>query len=163
MSAPIPLTYTERETYRREVLNIPSPLDDWLLTNERTQRIAFLKIYLMLDDVESEYVTCRVDMEHDLVSITVISFSSYNSISPRLRLRASKLTACTLWRSLRLGRRTARGASSVPAPCSHFLPVTKTILPLPRGRSGPKQLQYSSSRSEPLRRYLRAWPHGRST
>ncbi|KZP08144.1 hypothetical protein FIBSPDRAFT_901516 [Athelia psychrophila] len=68
MSAPNSLTYVERETYRREVLNIPSPLDEWLLSNERSPRIAFLKVYLMLGDVEAEYVTCRVDMEHDLIA-----------------------------------------------------------------------------------------------
>ncbi|KZP26576.1 hypothetical protein FIBSPDRAFT_887087 [Athelia psychrophila] len=68
MSAPNSLTYAERETYRREVLNIPSPLDEWLLSNERSPRIAFLKVYLMLGDVEAEYVTCRVDMEHDLIA-----------------------------------------------------------------------------------------------
>ncbi|KZP24374.1 hypothetical protein FIBSPDRAFT_888837 [Athelia psychrophila] len=62
------LTYAEREAYRRDILNIPSPLDEWLLSNERSPRIAFLKVYLMLGDVEAEYVTCRVDMEHDLIA-----------------------------------------------------------------------------------------------
>lgn len=63
------LTYAEREVYRREVLNIPSPLDDWLQTNARMPRVAALKSYLLLSDVEAEYVTCRVEMEHDRVSI----------------------------------------------------------------------------------------------
>lgn len=62
------LNYAQRQAYRRDVLNIPSPLDAWLLSNARSPRIAFLKVYLMLDDVEAEYVTCLVEMEHDIVS-----------------------------------------------------------------------------------------------
>ncbi|KZP28582.1 hypothetical protein FIBSPDRAFT_885455 [Athelia psychrophila] len=62
------LTYAAREAYRRDVLNIPSPIDEWLVSNARSPRIAFLKVYLMLNDVEAEYVTCRVDMEHDIIA-----------------------------------------------------------------------------------------------
>lgn len=81
MSAPLPLTYAEREAYRRDVLKIPTPLDQWLLCNERTTRINHLIVYCMLGDVEAEYVTCRVDMEHEIVSLTAINLSSYCSIS----------------------------------------------------------------------------------
>lgn len=82
MSNPSLLTYAERETYRREVLNFPTPLDEWLLSNERSPRVAFLKVYLMLDDVEAEYVTCRVDMEHEAVSIMTINLSSLLNLIP---------------------------------------------------------------------------------
>lgn len=62
------LTYAQREAYRRDVLNIPSPVDQWLVSNARSPRVAFLKVYMMFGDVEAEYVTCRIDMEYETVS-----------------------------------------------------------------------------------------------
>lgn len=76
------LTYAQREAYRRDVLNIPSPVDQWLLSNARSPRVAFLKVYMMFADVEAEYVTCRIDMEHDTVSIIImINLGHHSPIS----------------------------------------------------------------------------------
>lgn len=56
-------TYEERRAYREEVLKLPSPIDRWLTANSRSPRIMFLRDYLMLAEVETEYVTCVVEYE----------------------------------------------------------------------------------------------------
>ncbi|KZP07452.1 hypothetical protein FIBSPDRAFT_902037 [Athelia psychrophila] len=80
------LTYAQREAYRRDILNIPSPIDEWLISNARSPWIAFLKVYLMLNEVEAEYVTCRVDMDHvTIAGIQVYRFPD-RLLSPRVML-----------------------------------------------------------------------------
>lgn len=55
-------TYGERQDYRRDVLMLPGPIDRWLTTNIRTPHINFLKDYLLLPDLKTEYVTCIVEL-----------------------------------------------------------------------------------------------------
>lgn len=57
-------TSAEREAYRRDVLKLPGPIDQWLLVNSRTPCINFLQPYLMLDhaEMQTEYVTCSVEL-----------------------------------------------------------------------------------------------------
>lgn len=131
------LTYAEREVYRREVLNIPSPLDDWLQTNARMPRVAALKSYLLLSDVEAEYVTCRVEMEHYRVSIHSGSRLSFIAHCLLLRSRESKRTAYISQRNHRRGLYRARSNRSLPAPCLRSLLVAIMILRRPHGPSGP--------------------------
>jgi hypothetical protein len=52
----------ERTAYRRDILNIPGPIDRWLTTNARSPRISFLQDYLMITAIASEYVVCIVEM-----------------------------------------------------------------------------------------------------
>lgn len=56
-------SYAERLAYRENVLNLPGPVDRWLTANSRSPRIAVLQHYLMLTDIETEYVTCLVERE----------------------------------------------------------------------------------------------------
>ena len=66
-------TYAERQAYRRDVLHLPGPVDRWLLTNIRSPRIDFLKDYLMLTDVQYQYVTCIVEIESTTVRLLAIA------------------------------------------------------------------------------------------
>lgn len=53
-------TFAERKAYR-EAVGLPGPVDRWLTSNMRTTRIAFLKDYLMLNDVDgADCVKCFV-------------------------------------------------------------------------------------------------------
>lgn len=54
-------TYAERQAYRRDVLNLPGPVDRWLTACTRSPHIAFLKDYLMIENVQRDYVTCLVE------------------------------------------------------------------------------------------------------
>lgn len=53
-------TPAERQRYCRDVLKLPGPIDRWLTVNSRSPRIDFLKDYLLLEDVQVEYVDCIV-------------------------------------------------------------------------------------------------------
>jgi hypothetical protein len=61
-----------RKAYRQNVLNLPGPIDRWLITNARSPRISFLQDYLMIAPVASEYVTCVVNVVHRSVTVSVI-------------------------------------------------------------------------------------------
>lgn len=54
-------TFAERQEYRRVVLKLPGPVDRWLTANSRSTRIDFLRDYLMLEGVNTEYVECVVE------------------------------------------------------------------------------------------------------
>jgi len=54
-------TFAERQEYRRDVLKLPGPVDRWLTANSRSTRIDFLRDYLMLEGVNTEYVECVVE------------------------------------------------------------------------------------------------------
>jgi hypothetical protein len=64
-------TDVERKAYRRDVLHLPGPVDRWLLTNVRSPRIHFLRDYLMFVDGSSEYVTCTVEIETEVVCLII--------------------------------------------------------------------------------------------
>lgn len=75
-------TYGERQEYRRDVLLLPGPVDRWLTTNIRTPHINFLKDYLLLADLQTEYVTCSVELVCTKVCIfyfVIIYFRSDNN------------------------------------------------------------------------------------
>jgi hypothetical protein len=61
-------TCAERRAYREDVLQLPGPIDRWLTANSRCPRIWFLRDYLMLANVQEEYVTCFVERECVMVS-----------------------------------------------------------------------------------------------
>lgn len=62
-------TYAERLAYRENILHLPGPVDRWLTANSRSPRfVMVLQNYLMLADVETEYVTCLVEREYLTVS-----------------------------------------------------------------------------------------------
>ena len=61
-------TYAERKMYRENVLKLPGPVDRWLTANSRMPRIMSLRDYLMLTEVQTEYVTCLVEREFVTVS-----------------------------------------------------------------------------------------------
>lgn len=67
---PIPkdATYAEHKAYCEGVLKLPGPVDRWLTANSRCPRIGFLQDYLMLEEVQTEYVTCVVEREYPEVS-----------------------------------------------------------------------------------------------
>lgn len=52
-------TYQDRQEYRRNVLNIPGPVDRWLTAHERAPYIGNLQDYLMIDS-RQDYVVCHV-------------------------------------------------------------------------------------------------------
>ena len=55
-------TFLEREAYRRDVLQLPGPVDRWLTFNSRCANINFLRDYMMFSnsDLKAAYVTCFV-------------------------------------------------------------------------------------------------------
>jgi hypothetical protein len=61
-------TYAERKAYREDVLKLPGPVDRWLTANLRCPRIGFLQDYLMLEEIQTEYVNCVVEREYAEVS-----------------------------------------------------------------------------------------------
>lgn len=71
-------TYAERRAYYEDVLKLPGPVDHWLTANARCPRIKMLQHYLMLADVEKEYVTCFVQREYVEVSASPFTFTSMN-------------------------------------------------------------------------------------
>jgi hypothetical protein len=64
-------TYAERQMYRENVLKLPGPVDRWLTANSRMPRIMGLRDYLMLTEVQTEYVTCLVEREYVAVSAMI--------------------------------------------------------------------------------------------
>lgn len=55
-------SYAERQAYR-VALGLPGPVDRWLTSNIRSNRVAFLKDYLMLIDVNGiDCVECCVQV-----------------------------------------------------------------------------------------------------
>jgi hypothetical protein len=62
-------TFLERQAYRRDVLQLPGPVDRWLTANTRSPNILFLQDYLMLGNVKAERVTCFVECVHIEVDI----------------------------------------------------------------------------------------------
>jgi hypothetical protein len=73
------MTYAEQQTYRREVLHLPGPVDRWLIANIRTPRISFLQHYLMFKE-EYGYVNCFVEIESEKVC-SLLSTSTGTSVS----------------------------------------------------------------------------------
>ena len=65
-------TYQERMAYRREVLKLPGPIDRWLTANSRSPRISFLHDYLMIDDMQKDYVICFVEAVY--VEVCLLSY-----------------------------------------------------------------------------------------
>lgn len=61
-------TWAEKQAYRLGVPGFPGPIDRWLISNSRMPRISHLSDYLMLEDPNSEYVTCFVERSCDSVS-----------------------------------------------------------------------------------------------
>jgi len=70
-------TYAERRAYREDVLKLPGPVDRWLTANSRCPRIGFLQNYLLLEEVQTEYVTCVVEREYVEVSATPFHHISF--------------------------------------------------------------------------------------
>jgi hypothetical protein len=54
-------TYAERQAYRLHVLKLPGPIDRWLTVNSHSPRITCLQDYLLLTDINREYVDCFVE------------------------------------------------------------------------------------------------------
>lgn len=54
-------TYAERQAYRLDVLKLPGPIDRWLTVNSHCPRITCLQDYLLLTDINREYVDCFVE------------------------------------------------------------------------------------------------------
>lgn len=71
-------TYAERKAYREDVLKLPGPVDRWLSANLRCPRIGFLQDYLMLEEIQTEYVNCVVEREYAEVQRHSLSASSYD-------------------------------------------------------------------------------------
>jgi hypothetical protein len=65
-------TYAERQAYRRDVLHLPGAIDRWLLANIQLPRINFLQDYLMLVDINNQYVTCIVEIESEEVRLLLV-------------------------------------------------------------------------------------------
>jgi hypothetical protein len=65
-------TYQERMAYRREVLKLPGPIDRWLTANSRSPWISFLRDYLMIDDMQKDYVICFVEAVY--VEVCLLSY-----------------------------------------------------------------------------------------
>jgi hypothetical protein len=67
---PIQLRKIDAATYRRDVLNLPGPVDRWLTSNSRDAwaHDVFLHGYLMMDDVHAEQVHCRIERIRNTVS-----------------------------------------------------------------------------------------------
>jgi hypothetical protein len=66
----IPFTCSlERKVYRKNVLDIPGPVDRWLAINSRNPVLSdsFLNDYLMIKTAPSDYVQCFVEMEYGAV------------------------------------------------------------------------------------------------
>ena len=57
-------TYMEQQAHRTNILRLPGRVDRWLTANSRSPNIAFLRDYLMLLDIKTEYVTCFVERVH---------------------------------------------------------------------------------------------------
>jgi hypothetical protein len=65
-------TYAEQQAYRRDVLCLPGPVDCWLLANIRSPWINFLKDYLMLVNVNNQYVNCIMEIESEEVHFPLV-------------------------------------------------------------------------------------------
>lgn len=70
------MTFIEREAYRRDVLKIPGPVDRWLIANSRMPWMAFQRDYLMVGNLQTDYVTCTVDIVVEKVRYYIINISS---------------------------------------------------------------------------------------
>ena len=64
-------TYAERKMYRENILKLPGPVDRWLIANSRSPHVCALQDYLMLTEVQTEYVTCLVEREYVAVSAII--------------------------------------------------------------------------------------------
>jgi hypothetical protein len=111
-------TGAERRAYRENVLHLPGPVDRWLTANSRSPRIMFLRDYLMLTDVQTEYVTCRVKRVSPKVSAIVMSdlpYSLHKLVTNLNNLNSQTYTCCTSRRRHRLRAQ----------PCNFFKQVLK--------------------------------------
>lgn len=63
------MNFIDRDAYRRDILNLPGPVDRWLLANSRMPRMAFQRDYLMVGNVQTDYVICTVDVVSHKVSL----------------------------------------------------------------------------------------------
>jgi hypothetical protein len=61
-------SYAEMQAYRRDVLNLPGPIDRWLTSNRRSPWIAFLRDYMLLPDIQSSHVVCIIQVVRKTVS-----------------------------------------------------------------------------------------------
>ena len=59
-STPAPMSYAEKQAYRRDVLKLPGPVDRWLTSNRRSPWIAFQRDYMLLPDIQSSHVVCFI-------------------------------------------------------------------------------------------------------
>jgi hypothetical protein len=58
------MTYAERQAHCQDILNLPGPVDWWLIANSCSPHISFLQDYLLLTDVKQEYVICFIKSVH---------------------------------------------------------------------------------------------------
>lgn len=61
-------SYGEMQDYRRNVLNLPGPIDRWLTSNRRSPWVAFLRDYMLLPDIRSSHVVCFIQAVAEEVS-----------------------------------------------------------------------------------------------
>jgi hypothetical protein len=73
-------TYAERQAYRRDVLKLPGPIDRWLTVNSRCPRIMYLQDYLLLTDINREYVDCFVESICVKVSSIILNRGSTSNL-----------------------------------------------------------------------------------
>lgn len=73
LALPLNATYEERKIYYHNVLGLPSRIDRWLICNLHSPRIDFLQDYLMLSNIKSQHVNCRIDVTCEGVRSRLIS------------------------------------------------------------------------------------------
>lgn len=136
------MTYAERQAYRRDILNLPGPVDRWLIANSRSPRISFLRDYLLLTDVKREYVICFIESVRVSVcyksTILVFPLIHYGCRLPPIRRVCSNPT-CILYTLQHRHRCTLRHDFCRSRALEHYLTALSVLMMLlthPIGHAG---------------------------